>query len=76
MERLPDMTPKLEAAYAEAHRFYHTGAHIRACLAELAGVAGLKERQRRMLVHSGSNGPRGPTSHREIEALARETDPG
>lgn len=43
------MIPLLEAAYAEPHRRYHTRDHIQACLAELAGVDGLDERERRIL---------------------------
>ena len=40
------MTPALEAAYAEPHRRYHTRRHIEACLATLAGVAGLTPAER------------------------------
>ncbi|MBI1406781.1 MAG: phosphohydrolase [Caulobacter sp.] len=43
------MTPALEAAYAEPHRRYHGRAHIEACLTDLNGVAGLDERDRRLL---------------------------
>ena len=43
------MTPGLEAAYAEPHRRYHGRAHIEACLTELNSVAGLGERDRRLL---------------------------
>lgn len=43
------MIPLLEAAYAEPQRRYHTRAHIEACLAELARVDGLDDRQRRIL---------------------------
>jgi predicted metal-dependent HD superfamily phosphohydrolase len=43
------MTPALEAAYAEPHRRYHGRAHIEACLTELSSVAGLGERDRRLL---------------------------
>lgn len=43
------MTPKLEAAYAEPHRRYHTRAHIEDCLAELNALEGLSGPERRLL---------------------------
>ena len=43
------MTPELEAAYGEPHRRYHTRAHIEDCLARLAAVDGLSDRDRRLL---------------------------
>ena len=46
------MTPDLEAAYAEAHRRYHTGAHIEDCLAKLAAVADLSATDRRALEYA------------------------
>jgi predicted metal-dependent HD superfamily phosphohydrolase len=46
------MTPALEAAYAEPHRRYHTRAHIEDCLAKLALVPDLSERDRRVLEYA------------------------
>ncbi len=43
------MTPALDAAYGQAHRRYHTRAHIEDCLAKLAGVRDLGEADRRLL---------------------------
>lgn len=43
------MKPRLEAAYAEPHRRYHTRAHIEACLQLLDEVQGLTARERRLL---------------------------
>lgn len=43
------MTPKLEAAYAEPHRRYHTREHIEQCLALLDKVPDLMDSERRIL---------------------------
>lgn len=43
------MKPRLEAAYAEPHRRYHTRAHIEACLRLLDEVDGLSPDERRLL---------------------------
>lgn len=43
------MKPRLEAAYAEPHRRYHTRAHIEACLKLLDEVQGLSADERRLL---------------------------
>ncbi|MFC3078375.1 phosphohydrolase [Phenylobacterium terrae] len=43
------MKPRLEAAYAEPHRRYHTRAHIEACLKLLDEVQGLSADARRLL---------------------------
>jgi len=46
------VTPELEAAYAETHRRYHTGAHIDDCLAKLAAVDNLSATDRRTLEYA------------------------
>lgn len=46
------MTPKLEAAYAEPHRRYHTRAHIEQCLALLDKVPDLTEAERQILTYA------------------------
>ncbi|HEX2560982.1 hypothetical protein [Phenylobacterium sp.] len=43
------MKPRLEAAYAEPHRRYHTRAHIEACLTLLDEVQGLSAHERQIL---------------------------
>lgn len=43
------MTPKLEAAYAEPHRRYHTREHIEQCLALLDKVPDLMDSERQIL---------------------------
>lgn len=43
------MKPRLEAAYAEPHRRYHTRAHIDACLRLLDEVQGLSAHERQIL---------------------------
>ncbi len=43
------MTPSLRAAYAEPRRRYHTLAHIEDCLARLAAVSDLSDRDRAVL---------------------------
>ena len=43
------MKPRLEAAYAEPHRRYHTRAHIEACLKLLDEVQGLSAHERQLL---------------------------
>jgi predicted metal-dependent HD superfamily phosphohydrolase len=44
------LKPRLEAAYAEPHRRYHTRAHIDACLTLLDEVQGLSADERKLLV--------------------------
>lgn len=43
------MKPRLEAAYAEPHRRYHTRAHIEACLKLLDDVQGLSAQEKQLL---------------------------
>ena len=43
------MTPDLQRRYAEPQRRYHTAVHIDDCLAKLAAVPDLDERDRRLL---------------------------
>lgn len=43
------MIPSLRAAYAEPRRRYHTLAHIEDCLARLAAISPLSERDRKLL---------------------------
>jgi predicted metal-dependent HD superfamily phosphohydrolase len=43
------VTPKLEAAYAEPHRRYHSRSHIERCLTLLEEVEGLDAAERRVL---------------------------
>jgi len=43
------VTPKLEAAYAEPHRCYHTRRHIEQCLAFLDKVPDLMDSERQVL---------------------------
>jgi predicted metal-dependent HD superfamily phosphohydrolase len=70
------MTPALEAAYAEPHRRYHARAHIEACLRELDGVAGLVERDRRLLTwaiwwHDAIYDPRAGDNEEQSALMAR-----
>ena len=46
------MTPKLEAAYAEPHRRYHTRDHIEQCLALLDKVPDLMDSERQILAYA------------------------
>lgn len=46
------MTPKLEAAYAEPHRRYHTRDHIEQCLALLDKVPDLMDSERQILTYA------------------------
>jgi predicted metal-dependent HD superfamily phosphohydrolase len=46
------VTPKLEAAYAETHRRYHTRAHIEQCLALLDAVLDLTDTERQILTYA------------------------
>lgn len=46
------MLPRLEAAYAEPHRRYHTLEHVQDCLAQLARVEGLSAQDRRVLEYA------------------------
>lgn len=46
------MTPKLEAAYAEPHRRYHTRDHIEQCLALLEKVPDLMDSERQILTYA------------------------
>lgn len=46
------MTPKLEAAYAQAHRRYHTRTHIEQCLALLDQVPDLTDTERQILTYA------------------------
>jgi predicted metal-dependent HD superfamily phosphohydrolase len=46
------VTPKLEAAYAEPHRRYHTRDHIEQCLALLDKVPDLMDSERQILTYA------------------------
>ncbi|PVM91082.1 phosphohydrolase [Caulobacter radicis] len=65
------------AAYQEAHRRYHTQAHIDDCLARLAAVDGLGDRERDLLVqaiwwHDAVYDPLRPDNEARSADLARE----
>lgn len=67
------MTPKLEAAYAEPHRRYHTRRHIEQCLALLDKVPDLTDSERQALTwaiwwHDAVHDPR----RSDNEALSAE----
>ncbi len=75
------MTPALEKAYAEPHRRYHSRAHIAACLAELAAVPDLGERDRRLLTwaiwwHDAVYDPTRPDNEERSAEMARRDLPG
>ena len=70
------MTPALEAAYAEPHRAYHTGAHIADCLAKLARIEGLGGHQRQLLTwaiwwHDAIYDPARPDNEEASAEMAR-----
>lgn len=74
------MTPALEKAYAEPHRRYHARAHIEACLAELAAVPDLDERDRRLLTwaiwwHDAVYDPTRPDNEERSAEMARRDLP-
>lgn len=68
------MTPKLEAAYAQPHRRYHTRRHIEACLALLDGFQ-LSDDDRRLLTwalwwHDAVYDPKAPDNEEQSARMA------
>jgi predicted metal-dependent HD superfamily phosphohydrolase len=69
------LNPRLEAAYAEPHRRYHTRAHIEACLRLLDEVQELTACERQILVwavwwHDAVYDPRAPDNEARSADLA------
>jgi predicted metal-dependent HD superfamily phosphohydrolase len=75
------VTPSLRAAYAEPRRRYHTLAHIEDCLARLAAISDLSERDHALLTaalwwHDAVYDPtRGDNEALSAEMAARDLPP-